>query len=83
MSAKTRPNICVVADFRRVTPSKLIADINATRKESSLASATRIFVLEHFQNKDKSAGLPPSNDATASSDKSRSPQAGRGFARRG
>ncbi len=63
-----------IADFQGVTPSELISAINATRKESNLASATRIFVLEHFQNKDKSAGLPPSA--------SRSPKAWRGFARR-
>jgi predicted DNA-binding ribbon-helix-helix protein len=72
-----------IADFQQVTPSELISAINATRKESNLASATRIFVLEHFQNKHKSAGLPLSNDSATRSDKSRSPEAWRGFAKRG
>ena len=72
-----------IADLQRVTVSKLIAEIDATRKQSNLSSEIRIFVLQHFQSKYKSADLLPSNDATASSDKSRSPQTWRGFARRG
>jgi predicted DNA-binding ribbon-helix-helix protein len=47
-----------IADLRRVTLSKLITEIDATRKQSNLSSAIRIFVLEHFQNKRKQVDLP-------------------------
>ena len=72
-----------IAQFKRVSVAKLIAVIDATRKQSNLSSEIRIFVLEHFQNKRKQADLPHSDRATVSSDKSRSTQAWRGFARRG
>jgi predicted DNA-binding ribbon-helix-helix protein len=72
-----------IAHFQRVSVSKLIAAIDAKRKHSNLSSAIRVFVLEHFQSKDKSAGPPHSTSAPVSNDKGRSPQAWRGFARRG
>ena len=52
-----------IAQFQRVTVSKLIVDIRETHKQSSLASGIRIFVLEHFQNKAKRAGLPRSSNS--------------------
>jgi predicted DNA-binding ribbon-helix-helix protein len=52
-----------IAQFQRVTVSKLIVDIRETHKQSSLASGIRIFVLEHFQNKAKRAGLPQSSNS--------------------
>jgi predicted DNA-binding ribbon-helix-helix protein len=70
-----------IADLQRVTVSKLIAEIDATRKQSNLSSEIRIFVLQHFQSKYKSADLPTSNDTTIS--RGPPPQAWRGFARRG
>jgi predicted DNA-binding ribbon-helix-helix protein len=36
-----------------VTLSKLVAEIDATRKQSNLSSAIRLFVLEHFQKEGK------------------------------
>jgi len=39
-----------IAYSRGVTPSQLVAEIAATNKQGNLSSATRIFVLEHFQN---------------------------------
>jgi predicted DNA-binding ribbon-helix-helix protein len=39
-----------IAHLRRVTVSKLVAEIDATRQQSNLSSAIRIFVLEHFKN---------------------------------
>ena len=44
-----------IAHYKRVTPSKLIASIVATHKQSNLSSAIRVFVLEHFQNEGKRA----------------------------
>ena len=61
-----------IAHSQGVTVSSLVTAIDATCKQSNLSSAIRVFVLDHFQNKDKSAGLPPSNDSATSSDKSRS-----------
>ena len=65
-----------IAHFQRVSVSKLIAAIDATRKQSNLSSEIRIFVLEHFQNKSKQADLPRSVRAT-----SNEPE--RGFTNRG
>jgi predicted DNA-binding ribbon-helix-helix protein len=42
-----------IAALQRVAVSDLIAGIDATRKESNLSSAIRIFVLEHIQNRAK------------------------------
>jgi predicted DNA-binding ribbon-helix-helix protein len=61
----------------------VVASIEATRKESNLSSAIRVFVLEQLRNKEKSAGPPHSIRPTVSNDESRSTQAWRGFARRG
>jgi len=72
-----------IARLQGVTVSSLVAAIDATRKQSNLSSAIRVFVLEHLRNKDKSAGPPHSTRATVSSDESRSTQAWRGIARRG
>jgi predicted DNA-binding ribbon-helix-helix protein len=65
-----------IAHFQRVSVSKLIAAIDATRKQSNLSSEIRIFVLEHFQNKRKQADLLHSDRAT-----SNEPE--RGFPKRG
>ncbi len=59
-----------IAHFQRVTLSKLVAGIDANRKQSNLSSAIRLFVLEHFQNK----GLLQSGRATVSSDETQSTQ---------
>ena len=40
-----------IAHVQQVTLSKLITEIDATRKDGNLSSAIRIFVLEHFQTK--------------------------------
>jgi predicted DNA-binding ribbon-helix-helix protein len=71
-----------IAQFKRVSVAKLIAVIDATRKQSNLSSEIRIFVLEHFRKKRKQVDLPYSDRATASSDEGRSTQAWHGFARR-
>ena len=68
-----------IAHSQGVTVSRLAAGIEATRKQSNLSSAIRVFVLEHLQ----SAGPRHSTRAAVSSDESRSTQAWRGFARRG
>lgn len=68
-----------IADLQRVSVSKLITAIDATRKQSNLSSEIRIFVLEHFQSKSKQSH---SDRATVSGDEGRSTQAWRGFARR-
>jgi predicted DNA-binding ribbon-helix-helix protein len=65
-----------IAHFQRVSVSKLIAAIDATRKQSNLSSEIRIFVLEHFQNKRKQVDLLHSDRAT-----SNEPE--RGFPNRG
>jgi len=72
-----------IAHFQGVTVPSLVAAIEATRNQSNLSSAIRVFVLEHLRNKDKSAGPRHSTRATVSSDENRSTQAWRGFARRG
>ena len=72
-----------IAQSQRVSVSKLIAAIDATRKQSNLSSEIRIFVLEHFQSKSKQADLPHSDRAPkVSGDEGRSTQAWRGFAKR-
>jgi predicted DNA-binding ribbon-helix-helix protein len=40
-----------IAQSEHVTLSKLVAAIDAMRKQNNLSSAIRLFVLEHFQNK--------------------------------
>jgi predicted DNA-binding ribbon-helix-helix protein len=72
-----------IAHSQGVTVSKLVTAIDTTCKQSHLSSAIRVFVLEHFQKKDKSADPPHSIRPTVSNDESRSTQAWRGFARRG
>ena len=72
-----------IAHFQGVTVSSLVTGIEATRKQSNLSSAIRVFVLDQLQNKGNSAALPHSTRTTVSSDESRSTQAWRGFARRG
>jgi predicted DNA-binding ribbon-helix-helix protein len=42
-----------IAHSQSVTLSKLVAEIDATRKQSNLSSAIRLFVLEHFQKEGK------------------------------
>lgn len=61
-----------IAHSQGVTVSRLVTAIDATRKQSNLSSAIRVFVLENLQNKDKSAGQPHFNGITVSSDESRS-----------
>jgi predicted DNA-binding ribbon-helix-helix protein len=61
--------------------SSLVRDIAAKRKQGNLSSAIRVFVVEHLQNREKSAGLPHSNGSTIN--ETRSPQTWRRFARRG
>jgi predicted DNA-binding ribbon-helix-helix protein len=71
-----------IAYSRRVTVSGLVRGIEATRKQSNLSSAIRVFVLEHLQNKDQSAGPPHPTETAVSSGESRSTEAWRGLARR-
>jgi predicted DNA-binding ribbon-helix-helix protein len=71
-----------IAHSQNVAVSSLVRDIAAKRKQGNLSSALRVFVVEHLQNKEKSAGLPDSN-GSAISNETRSPQTWRGFARRG
>ena len=71
-----------IAHFQRVTVSRLIAAIEAARKQSNLSSAIRLSVLEHVQSKSKQADLPHSDRAAVSDDEGRSTQVWRGFARR-
>ena len=64
-----------IAHFHDVTLSKLVAAIDAMRKQANLSSAIRLFVLEHFQNERKQAGvLPHFGRATVSGDESQSTQ---------
>ena len=48
-----------IAYTRQTTPSELVAHIDSVRKQrdlsslSSLSSAIRLFVLEHFRSQDK------------------------------
>jgi len=72
-----------IAHFQGVTVPSLVAAIEATRKQSSLSSAIRVFVLDHLQSKDKSVGPRHSTRAIVSSDESRSTRAWSGFAKRG
>jgi predicted DNA-binding ribbon-helix-helix protein len=71
-----------IARFKRVSVAKLIAAIDATRKQSNLSSEIRIFMLEHFRKKRKQADLPHPTRTTVGKDESRSTQDWRGFARR-
>jgi predicted DNA-binding ribbon-helix-helix protein len=57
-----------IAHVQCVTLSTLIGAINSTHRQSSLASAIRIFVLEHFQNKSKQASPPHFARSTQSND---------------
>jgi predicted DNA-binding ribbon-helix-helix protein len=52
-----------IAHLEHVTLSRLVSGIDATRKQSNLSSAIRIFVLEHLQNKGGRSGLPHSDRA--------------------
>ena len=63
-------NLKEIAHFQRITLSKLIAGIDAARKQSNLSSAIRLFVLEHFQK----AGEPHSGRADTGSVESQSTQ---------
>jgi predicted DNA-binding ribbon-helix-helix protein len=45
-----------IAHTQRVTLSELVAKIDNARKQSNLSSAIRLFVLQHFQNENKSVG---------------------------
>jgi predicted DNA-binding ribbon-helix-helix protein len=45
-----------IAHFQGVTVSSLVTAIDATRKQSNLSSAVRVFVLEHLQNKGAQSG---------------------------
>ena len=67
-----------IAHFQNVTVSSLVRAIAATRKQGNLSSAIRVFVVEHLQNREKSADLPHSIGTTISNDEARSPQAWRG-----
>jgi predicted DNA-binding ribbon-helix-helix protein len=53
-----------IARSQRVTVSSLLDEIEATRKQSNLSSAIRIFVLESLQKRHKSARPPQSARAT-------------------
>jgi predicted DNA-binding ribbon-helix-helix protein len=61
-----------IAHFQGVTLSKLVAGIDASRKQSNLSSAIRIFVLEHFHNKAERASRPHSGNAIVGSNESQS-----------
>ena len=64
-----------IAHARQVTLSELVANIDGGRKQSNLSSTIRQFVLEHFQNERKQAGvLPHFGRATVSGDESQSTQ---------
>jgi predicted DNA-binding ribbon-helix-helix protein len=53
-----------IAHVQRVTLSKLVGAIDATRQQSNLSSAIRLFALEHFQNENTHASpsLTPAAD---------------------
>jgi predicted DNA-binding ribbon-helix-helix protein len=42
-----------IAHVQRVTLSKLVANIDETRRQGNLSSAIRLFVLEHTRNGDR------------------------------
>jgi|SRR5262249_35895648 len=42
-----------IAHTRRLTLSKLVAEIDQTRQHANLSSALRVFVLEYFREKQK------------------------------
>ena len=42
-----------IAQIHQATRSDLIAEIDRTREQGNLSSAIRLFVLEHFRNKDR------------------------------
>jgi predicted DNA-binding ribbon-helix-helix protein len=42
--------LCEIARQRHKTPSELIEEINANRKQANLSSAIRLFVLELYQD---------------------------------
>jgi predicted DNA-binding ribbon-helix-helix protein len=71
-----------IAHFQDLSVSSLVTAIAARTEGNNLSSAIRVFVVEHLQNKDKRAS-PPHTVSAVSSDESRSPQAWRGFAKRG
>jgi predicted DNA-binding ribbon-helix-helix protein len=48
-----------IADFKCITLSKLVGEIDATRKHSNLSSAIRVFVLEHRQDESKRTQIAP------------------------
>jgi predicted DNA-binding ribbon-helix-helix protein len=56
-----------IARSQGVTVSSLVTSIAAARKQSNLSSEIRVFVLEHFRNKDKSAAPPHSTRAAVNS----------------
>jgi len=47
-----------IAHVQRVTLSKLVGAIDATRQQNNLSSAIRLFVLEHFQKTKASTPVP-------------------------
>ena len=48
-----------IAHVQRTTMSKFITEIDATRKQSNLSSAIRIFVIEHHQSESNRTALAP------------------------
>lgn len=68
-----------IAGSRRLELSQLVTEIQATRHQGNLSSALRVFVLEHFRDKDKQAG--PSESAATVQTRDESTQVWRGFAR--
>ncbi len=60
-----------IAHVQGLTLSKLVGGIDATRQQTNLSSAIRLFVLEHFQNESRrkvadSDRVVPSDDGTQS-----------------
>jgi len=51
-----------IADLKGVKVSTLVAGIDAKRTQSNLSSAIRIFVLEHFRDRGRSAERATSSE---------------------
>jgi|SRR4029078_55513 len=48
-----------IARIQNVTVSRVVAEIDATRKHSNLSSAIRVYVLEHLQEQGRRTSIGP------------------------
>jgi len=48
-----------IARIQNVTVSRVVAEIDATRKHSNLSTAIRVYVLEHLQEQGRRTSIAP------------------------